>query len=158
MDPFTLIAGATAIYSSIKSAVDAGHDVMETAEKVGNLFSHIAQIVQLTSAPRRKKLFQSSAEFEAEAVKLYTVKAKAKQMQLEVKNLFVGQYGPAAWEAIQREVIEMRKDVARQEAVEQQERELAQENMIFAASVLGGVILVTGIILVSILVFTGSAK
>jgi len=44
MDPFTLIAGATAIYNSIKSSVDAGKDVMETAEKVGNLFSKVAQI------------------------------------------------------------------------------------------------------------------
>ena len=47
MDPFTLIAGATAIYNSIKSAVDAGNDVMDTAEKVGTLFGRVAQIVQI---------------------------------------------------------------------------------------------------------------
>lgn len=158
MDPFTLIAGATALYNGIKSAVDAGHDMMETADKVGNLFSHIAQIVQLTSAPRKKKLFQSQAEFEADAVKLYAVKAKAKQMQLEVKNLFVGQYGPAAWDAIQREVIEMRKDVARQEAIEQQEKEEIQQAMMMTASVIGGVILMAGLLIVIILIATGSAR
>jgi len=158
VDPFTLIAGATALYNGIKSAVDAGHDMMETADKVGNLFSHIAQIVQLTSAPRKKKLFQSQAEFEADAVKLYAVKAKAKQMQLEVKNLFVGQYGPAAWDAIQREVIEMRKDVARQEAIEQQEKEEIQQAMMMTASVIGGVILMAGLLIVIILIATGSAR
>jgi len=158
VDPITLIAGATALYNGIKSAVDAGHDMMETADKVGNLFSHIAQIVQLTSAPRKKKLFQSQAEFEADAVKLYSIKAKAKQMQLEVKNLFVGQYGPAAWDAIQREVIEMRKDVARQEAVEQQEKEEIQQAMMMTASVIGGVILMAGLLIVIILIATGSAR
>jgi len=94
VDPFTLIAGATALYNGIKSAVDAGQDVMDTAEKVGNLFAKIAQIVQVTSAPRKKKMFQSQAEYEAEAVKLYAVKAKAKQMQLDVKNMFVASTVP----------------------------------------------------------------
>ena len=150
MDPFTLIAGATAIYNSIKSAVDAGQDVMETAEKVGNLFSKVAQIVTIASTPRKKKLFQSQAEFEAEAVKIYAVKAKAKQMQLDVKNMFVGQYGPAAWEGIQRQVIEMRKEAARQAAVALKEQEEARKDAIMIASIVGFLVLgiaVIGIIL-----------
>ena len=91
MDPVSLVLGATAIFNSIKSAVDQGRDMMETAEKVGNLFSKVAQIVTVASSPRRKKLFQSQAEYEAEAIKVYAAKAKALDMQLQVKNLFVGQ-------------------------------------------------------------------
>ena len=98
MDPFTLIAGATALYNTIKSAVDAGQDVMDTADKVGALFARVAQVVQLTSTPRKKKLFQSQSDFEAEAVKLYAAKAKAQQMAAEVKNMFVSTYGAAAWD------------------------------------------------------------
>ena len=146
MDPFTLIAGATAIYNSIKSAVDSGKDVMETAEKVGNLFSKVAQIVTLTSTPQRKKLFQSQAEFEAEAVKIYAVKAKAQQMQLDVKNMFVGQYGPAAWEGIQRQVIEMRKEAARQAAVALKEQEEARKDLIMVSSIVGFLVLGIGVI------------
>ena len=146
MDPFTLIAGATAIYNSIKSAVDAGQDVMETAEKVGNLFSKVAQIVTIASTPRKKKLFQSQAEFEAEAVKIYAVKAKAKQMQLDVKNMFVGQYGPAAWEGIQRQVIEMRKEAARQAAVALKEQEEARKDLIMVSSIVGFLIFGIGVI------------
>ena len=123
MDPFTLIAAATSIYSGIKSAVGAGEDALKTAERVGNLFSKVAQITQLTSAPRKKKLFQSQSEFEAEAVKLYAIKAKAQEMQLETKNLFIGTYGKAAWDNIQREVIEMRKEAARQAAIALKEQE-----------------------------------
>ena len=146
MDPFTLIAGATAIYNSIKSAVDAGQDVMETAEKVGNLFSKVAQVVTIASTPRKKKLFQSQAEFEAEAVKIYAVKAKAKQMQLDVKNMFVGQYGPAAWEGIQRQVIEMRKEAARQAAVALKEQEEARKDLIMVSSIVGFLVIGIGLI------------
>ena len=141
MDPITLIAGATALYNSIKSAVDAGQDVIDTAEKVGNLFSKVAQIVTIASTPRKKKLFQSQAEFEAEAVKIYAAKAKAQQMQLDVKNMFVGQYGPAAWEGIQRQVIEMRKEAARQAAQELKEQEENRKDLIMVSSLVGFLVL-----------------
>ena len=141
MDPITLIAGATALYNSIKSAVDAGQDVMDTAEKVGNLFSKVAQIVTIASTPRKKKLFQSQAEFETEAVKIYAAKAKAQQMQLDVKNMFVGQYGPAAWEGIQRQVIEMRKEAARQAAQELKEQEENRKDLIMVSSIVGFLVL-----------------
>ena len=150
MDPFTLIAGATAIYNSIKSAVDAGQDVMDTAEKVGNLFSKVAQVVTVTSAPHKKRLFQSPAEFEALAVKRYAAKAKALQMQLDVRNMFVGQYGRPAWDAIQREVIEMRKEAARQAAEELRQQEENRKDLILIGSIVGGLLFgmaIIGIIL-----------
>ena len=148
MDPFTLIAAATSIYSGIKSAVGAGEDALKTAERVGNLFSKVAQITQLTSAPRKKKLFQSQGEFEAEAVKLYAIKAKAQEMQLETKNLFIGTYGKAAWDNIQREVIEMRKEAARQAAIALKEQEENRRDAIMISSIVG--FLVLGIALIGI--------
>ena len=150
MDPFTLIAAATSIYSGIKSAVGAGEDALKTAERVGNLFSKVAQITQLTSAPRKKKLFQSQSEFEAEAVKLYAIKAKAQEMQLETKNLFIGTYGKAAWDNIQREVIEMRKEAARQAAIALKEQEENRRDAIMISRIVGFLVLgiaVIGIIL-----------
>ena len=150
MDPFTLIAAATSIYSGIKSAVGAGEDALKTAERVGNLFSKVAQITQLTSAPRKKKLFQSQGEFEAEAVKLYAIKAKAQEMQLETKNLFIGTYGKAAWDNIQREVIEMRKQAAREAAAALKEQEENRKDAIMVSSIVGFLVLgiaVIGIIL-----------
>lgn len=140
MDPFTLIAAATGLYSSIKSAVEAGQDVMETAEKVSSLFSKVGQIVTIASSPRRKKLFQSQAEFEAEAIKVYTIKAKALEMQQNVKNLFIGQYGRPAWDAIQREVIEMRKEAARQAAEELKQQEENRKDLIFVSSIVLGLL------------------
>jgi len=146
MDPFTLIAGATAIYNSIKSAVDSGRDMMETAEKVGNLFSKVAQIVTVTSTPQKKKLFQSQAEYEAEAVKRFAVKAKAQDMQLQVKNMFIGQYGRPAWDAIQREIIEMRKEAARQAAAALKEQEENRKDLIMVSSIVGFLVIGIGVI------------
>jgi len=141
MDPFTLIAGATAIFNTIKSATDAGHDMMDTAEKVGSLFGRIAQITQLTSGKRKKKLFQSQAEYEAEAIKLYTLKQKAQQLQLDTRNLFVSVYGVAAWSAIQKEIIEIRKEAQREAAAAQREAEENRKDMIMGAWLIGAVVL-----------------
>jgi len=146
MDPVSLVLGATAIFNSIKSAVDQGRDMMETAEKVGNLFSKVAQIVTVASSPRRKKLFQSQAEYEAEAIKVYAAKAKALDMQLQVKNLFVGQYGPAAWEGIQRQIIEMRKEAARQAAAVLKEQEENRKDLIMVSSIVGFLVIGIGVI------------
>ena len=140
MDPFTLLAGATAIYNGIKSATDAGHEAIDVVERVGSLFARIAQITQLTSGNRKKKLFQSQAEYEAEAIKLYALRAKAQQLQLDTKNLFVGAYGQQAWIAIQKEVTEMRKEAVRQAAAAQKEAEDRQAELILGAWMFLGVI------------------
>ncbi len=141
MDPFTLIAGATAIYNGIKGAVDSGHEMLDVADRVGTLFGRIAQITQLTSAKKKKKLFQSQAEYEAEAIKLYTLKQKAQQLQLDTRNLFISAYGVAAWSSIQKEIIEMRKEAQRQAAAAQREAEENRKDMIMGAWLIGAVIL-----------------
>lgn len=146
MDPFTILAGATALYNGLKSAVSAGEDVMDTAHRVGGLMSEVAKVVQLVSLPHKKKLFQSEADFEAEAVKRFTAKKKAQQLALEAKNLFVSQHGLAAWEQIQRQVIEMRKEAARQARLEAEAAEEARKDIIFVSCLVGGLILAVGVI------------
>lgn len=154
MDPFTLIAGATALYNGIKGAVDSGHEMLDVAEKVGSLFGRIAQITQLTSAKKKKRLFQSQAEYEAEAIKLYTLRAKAQQLQLDTKNLFVGAYGIAAWTSIQKEVTEMRKEAARVAAAAMREAEETRRDLIMGAWLIGAVIVFATCIAIGIVLFT----
>ena len=154
MDPFTLIASATAIYNGIKGAVDSGHEMLDVADRVGTLFGRIAQITQLTSGKRKKKFFQSQAEFEAEAIKLYTLKQKAQQLQLETRNLFVGAYGIAAWTSIQKEVTELRRQAAREAAAAQHEAEENRKDMIMGAWLIGAVILFSACVGIGMVVFT----
>ena len=154
MDPFTLIAGATALYNGIKGAVDSGHEMLDVAEKVGSLFGRIAQITQLTSGKRKKRMFQSQAEYEAEAIKLYTLKQKAQKLQLDTRNLFVGAYGIAAWTSIQKEVTEMRKEAARAAAAAMREAEETRQDLIMGAWLIGAVIVFATCIAIGIVLFT----
>lgn len=142
MDPFTILAGATAIYNGLKSAVSAGEDVVDTAHRVGSLMSEVAKVVQLVSMPRKKKMFQSQAEFEAEAMKLYAAKDKANQMAAEAKNMFVALHGLAAWDNVQRKVIELRKEAARQARDEYEQMMENRRDAIMASSIVGGLLLV----------------
>ena len=152
MDPFTILAGATALYNGLKSAVDAGEDVMNTAHRVGSLMSEVSKVIQLVSLPHKKGLFQSTADFEAEAMKRYSAKQKAQKLAAEAKNLFVSQHGLGAWEQIQKEVTEMRKEAARQARIEAEMMEEAKKDAIFAASLVGGLILAVGIVGVILMV------
>ena len=67
-------------------------------------------------------------------------------MQLQVKNLFVSQYGKAAWEGIQRQVIEMRKEAAREAAAALKEQEENRKDAIMIASIVGFLVLGIGVI------------
>jgi len=154
LDPFTLIAGATTLYNGIKSMVDNGHDMLDTAEKVGSLFGRIAQITQLTSGKKNKRLFQSQAEYEAEAIKLYTLKQKAQKLQLDTRNLFVSVYGLAAWSAIQKEIIEARKEAHRQIIAAQREAEENRKDLIMGAYLIGAVVLFAACVGIGMVLFT----
>jgi hypothetical protein len=146
MDPFTILAGATAIYNGLKSAVSAGEDVVQTAHRVGSLMSEVSKVVQLVSLPHKKKMFQSTADYEAEAMKRYSAKAKANQLALDAKNLFISLHGKGAWEHIQKQVIEMRKEAARQAKLEAEAAEEAKKDAILVGSIVGGLILAMGAI------------
>ena len=154
LDPFTLIAGATTLYNGIKSMVDNGHDMLDTAEKVGSLFGRIAQITQLTSGKKNKRMFQSQAEYEAEAIKLYTLKQKAQKLQLDTRNLFVSVYGLAAWSAIQKEIIEARKEAHRQIIAAQREAEENRKDLIMGAYLIGAVVLFAACVGIGMVLFT----
>jgi hypothetical protein len=154
MDPFTLIGTAVSLFSSLKAAVDSGHEMLDVADRVSTLFGRIAQITQLTSGKRKKKLFQSQAEYEAEAIKLYSLKQKAQKLQLDTRNLFVSVYGVGAWSAIQKEIIEARKEAQRQILAAQREAEENRKDLIMGAWLIGAVILFAACVGIGMVVFT----
>ena len=119
MDPITLIATATAAYNGLKGAIAAGKEIQEMAQDLGSLWNAVGQLTHLAATPPKKKLFSNPEEIEKEAMERYALKAKAFKMQEEIKNLFISFYGVAAYEAVQREVIEIRKEVERQHREEE---------------------------------------
>ncbi len=70
-------------------------------------------------------------------------KAKAFKMQEEIKNLFISIYGVGAYESVQREVIEIRKEVDRQH---REEERLAAERAAELKDAAGLFLIVMGLI------------
>jgi len=143
MDPITLIATATAAYNGLKGAIAAGKEIQEMAQDLGSLWNAVGQLTHLAATPPKKKLFSNPEEIEKEAMERYALKAKAFKMQEEIKNLFISFYGVAAYEAVQREVIEIRKEVERQH---REEERLAAERAAEIKDAAGLFLIVMGLV------------
>ena len=143
MDPITLIAGATAAYNGLKSAIAAGKEIQEMAQDLGSLWNAVGQLTHLAATPVKKGMFSNPADIEKQAMERYAAKAKAFKMQEEIKNLFISVYGVGAYESVQREVIEIRKEVDRQH---REEERLAAERAAELKDAAGLFFIVMGLI------------
>lgn len=121
MDPLTILAGAQAAYAAIKAGIAAGKEIQKMAADLSDLWGNLAKLTQIAADPPRKTFFNNKSA-EQIAVERYTAKAEAQDLALKARNLFVGTYGLAAWDQVQREVINIRKEIERQKWEEQKER------------------------------------
>ena len=121
MDPLTILAGAQTAYAAIKAGIAAGKEIQKMAADLSDLWGNLAKLTQIAAEPPKKTFFNNKSA-EQIAVERYTAKAEAQDLALKVRNLFVGTYGLAAWDQVQREVINIRKEIERQKWEEQKER------------------------------------
>ena len=70
-------------------------------------------------------------------------------MALKAKNLFVGKFGLAAWDQIQREVIEIRKEIERQKWEEERASAAYMEEIKEAGAVF---MIVIGVLLAMLII------
>lgn len=113
MDPLTILAGAQAAYAAIKAGIAAGKEIQHMAADLSELWGNLARLTQIAAEPPAKTFFNSKS-VEQIAIERYTAKAEAQDLALKARNLFVGTYGLAAWDHVQREVINIRKEIERQ--------------------------------------------
>jgi hypothetical protein len=155
MDPLTILAGAQAAYAAIKAGVAAGKEIQKMAADLSDLWGSLAKLTQIAADPPKKTFFNNKSA-EQIAVERYTAKAEAYDLTLKARNLFVGTYGLAAWDQVQREVINIRKEIERQKWEEQKERaaklEEIREATVVTLIVMFGlsIILCIGIILLGV--------
>jgi hypothetical protein len=83
------------------------------AKDLSDLWGSLAKLTQIAADPPKKTFFNSKSA-EQIAIERYTAKAEALDLTLKARNLFVGTYGLAAWDQVQREVINIRKEIERQ--------------------------------------------
>ena len=113
MDPLTILAVAQTAYAAIKTGIAAGKEIQHMAADLSDLWGSLAKLTQIAAEPPKKTFFNDKSA-EQIAIERYTAKTEAHDLTLKARNLFVGTYGLAAWDQVQREVINIRKEIERQ--------------------------------------------
>jgi hypothetical protein len=113
MDPLTILAAAQAAYGALQTGIAAGKEIQSMAADLSDLWGSLAKLTQIAAEPPKKTFFNDKSA-EQIAIERYTAKAEAYDLTLKARNLFVGTYGLAAWDQVQREVINIRKEIERQ--------------------------------------------
>lgn len=154
MDPLTILAAAQTAYSGLKVGIAAGKEIQHMAKDLSELWGSLAKLTQLAADPPKKTIFNRKSA-EQIAIERYTAKAEAQDLALKARNMFVGQYGLAAWDQVQREVINIRKEIERERYMAEKEREDKIEQIKDAAvvtTIVLGIITAIGLIGVAFLV------
>ncbi|CAB5220373.1 hypothetical protein UFOVP235_50 [uncultured Caudovirales phage] len=108
MDVLTILATAKTAHATIKAAIGVGRDLSSLASELSDLMHGTAQITRIAASPPRSWLNRKSAE--ALALEAFAAKQEALNLEYEVRSLVVSAYGLRAWESIQRDVINIRKE------------------------------------------------
>lgn len=146
MDPLTILAGAQAAYAAIQAGIAAGKEIQGMAADLSELWGNLAKLTQIAAEPPRITVFNRQSA-EQIAIERYAAKAEAQDLAHKAKNLFVGRFGLAAWDQVQREVINIRKEIERQRWEDARAREAKIEEMKEAAIVSGIVLFLLSVTL-----------
>ena len=128
MDPLTILAAAQAAYAGIQAGIAAGKEIQGMAADLSELWGNLARLTQIAAEPPKKTFFNDKSA-EQVAIERYAAKAEAHDLALKARNLFVGTYGLAAWDQVQREVINIRKEIERQRWEEERATAARMEEM-----------------------------
>lgn len=134
MDPLTVLALAQTAFAGLKAGIAAGKEIQHVAKDLSDLWGSLAKLTQIAAEPPRKSLFSSKSP-EQIAIERYTAKAEAQDLTAKAKNMFVGQFGLAAWDQVQREVINIRKEIEREKYAAEKARAAKIEELRDAAVV-----------------------
>jgi len=147
MDPLTLLAAAQAAYGAIQAGIAAGKEIQGMAADLSELWGSVAKLTHISAEKPSTNIF-SDKSAEQIAMERYAAKAEAQDLALKAKNMFVGRFGLAAWDQVQREVIEIRKEIERQKYEEERATAAKMEEIQEVAVVTGIVLLLLSIMLI----------
>jgi len=116
------------------------------AGDLSELWGNLAKLTKISAEPPRVNIF-SRKTAEQIAIERYTAKAQAQDLALKAKNMFVGQFGLSAWDQVQREVINIRKEIERQRWEDERARAAKMEEIREAGVVTLIVLSILGIML-----------
>jgi hypothetical protein len=145
MDPLTVLATAQAAYGAIKMGIAAGKEIQHMAADLSDLWGSLAKLTQLAAEPPKATIFNRQSA-EKIAIDRYTAKATAQDLALKARGMFIAQFGLSAWDEVQREVINIRKELERQRYQAEKERQQKIDDLkdaaVITTIVLGSVSLI----------------
>lgn len=142
MDPLTILAAAQAAYGALQAGIAAGKEIQGMAADLSELWGSVAQLTHMAAEKPQQTIFNKKS-IEQMAIERYAAKAEAHDLALKAKNMFVGRFGLAAWDQVQKEVINIRKEIEREKWEKENERARKLEELQDAA-------VITGIVLLSL--------
>ena len=146
MDPLTILAAAQAAYSALQAGIAAGKEIQGMAADLSELWGSVAKLTHISAEKPSTNIF-SDKSAEQIAMERFAAKAEAQDLALKAKNMIIGRFGLAAWDQVQREVIEIRKEIERQKYEEERATAAKMEEIQEAAVVTGIVLLLLSIML-----------
>lgn len=147
MNPLSLLAAAQAAYAGIQTAIAAGKEIQSMAQDLSELWGNLARLTALSVEKPLPSIF-SNKTAEQIAIEKYTAKAEVQDLAEKAKNLFIGKFGLAAWDQVQREVINIRKEIEREKLEQEKAQDARLEEIKEAAVVSFIVFLILGIMFV----------
>ena len=133
MDPITALTIATTAYNTIKKGFEVGKEVESMAGDLGRWMNAI-NAVKTSHSKAKGRRFGSVEE---EALETFAAKKKAEQMENDLRNFIVGQYGVNAWQDIIRIQADLRKKQKEAELLAAQKR----DELIYNLFIVGIIIL-----------------
>ena len=119
MDPITAIGIATTAYGAIKKGFEVGKEVESMAGDLGRWMNAIHAVKNEHNKAKGRRF----GSVEEEALETFAAKKKAEQMENELRNFIIGQYGVNAWQDIIRIQADLRKKQKEEQIRLAQERD-----------------------------------
>jgi len=139
MDPITAIGIASTAYSAIKKGFEVGKEVESMAGDLGRWMNAI-NAVKTSHSKAKGRRFGSVEE---EALETFAAKKKAEQMENDLRNFIVGQYGVNAWQ----DIIRIQADLRKKQKEEELRLAAARDEFIYNATMVGIIILFISLII-----------
>lgn len=126
MDPLTVLAAAKTAAAAAKTAIQVGKDIGAVVAEYNALINARSNLARLAATPPRGWGQKESAE--QIAMRAFAAKKEAEEMENEIRNYIVSEWGLTAWDQIQREIAAIRK--AQREAAIVEAQRLAEQKLV----------------------------
>lgn len=126
VDPLTLLATAKAAATGARAAIAAGKEIAAVVREYNKLSAAQNDLARIAADPPRGWGQKESAE--EIAMKAFAAKKEAEELENEIRNYIVSEWGLMAWDQIQKEIAVVRK--AQREAALRRAQEEAEQRML----------------------------